>query len=84
LAVLALVLPALPALPFAVRFAFASFTLPRPADLAVVLRLGERTAPVVFLRDAAAFNCFPLFGLWPRPSSRTPRNVPGPPYIEGF
>ncbi len=34
----------------------------------------ERTEPFVFLRDPAAFNCFPLFGLWPRPSSRTPRS----------
>ena len=53
----------------------------RPFGFAAVLRAVERTEPLVFFRDAAAFNCFPLFGLWPRPSSRTPRNFPGPPHI---
>ncbi len=38
----------------------------------------ERTEPFVFLRDPAAFNCFPLFGLWPRTSSRTLRSIPDP------
>jgi hypothetical protein len=63
--------------PFAVRFAAASVTVAREDLLAAFLRVVERTAPVVFLRDAAAFNCFPLFGLWSRPSSRTPRRLPG-------
>jgi hypothetical protein len=53
----------------------------RPFGFAAVLRAEERTEPLVFFRDTAAFNCFPLFGLWPRPSSRTPRNSPGPPHI---
>jgi len=72
------------ALPFTVRFATTSLTADRVDLLAAFLRVVERTAPVVFLRDAAAFNCFPLFGLWPRPSSRTPRNFPGPPYFREF
>jgi hypothetical protein len=38
----------------------------------------ERTEPFVFLREPAAFNCFPLFGLWPRTSSRTLRSIPDP------
>jgi hypothetical protein len=72
------------ALPFAVRFATTSVTAVRVDLLAAFLRVVGRTAPVVFFRDAAAFNCFPLFGLWPRPSSRTPRNFPGPPYFQEF
>jgi hypothetical protein len=43
----------------------------RTADLA-------RTLPFVFFRDDAAFNCFPLFGLWPRRRAERPRNSPGP------
>jgi hypothetical protein len=43
--------------PFAVRFATA-----RTVFLAALFRVFVRTAPVVFLRDAAAFNCFPLSG----------------------
>jgi hypothetical protein len=52
----------------------------RDDDRAALLPRVERTDPCVFFRDAAAFNCFPLFGLWPRRSSRTPRNSPGPPF----
>ena len=37
----------------------------------------ERTEPFVFLRDPAAFNCFPLFGLWPWPSSKDAQELPG-------
>jgi hypothetical protein len=66
-------------LPAAVRLAAL-----RAFGFAAVLRVLERTEPLVFFRDAAAFNYFPLFGLWPRPSSRTPRNFPGPPYIQVF
>jgi hypothetical protein len=71
---------------FTVRFLLDAERLAalRVLGFAVVLRAVERTEPLVFFRDAAAFNCFPLFGLWPRPSSRTPRNFPGPPYIHGF
>jgi hypothetical protein len=67
-----------------VRFLLAAVRLAalRAFGFAAVLRALERTEPLDFLRDAAAFNCFPLFGLWPRPSSRTPRNFPGPPYIQ--
>jgi len=57
----------LPALPFTVRFATTSVTRARADLFATFLRVVERTAPVVLLRDVAAFNCFPLFGLWPRP-----------------
>ena len=77
-AALALLAFGLLARPFPVRFAA---TVARADLLAAFLRVVERTAPVVFLRDAAAFNCFPLFGLWSRPSSRTPRSYPGPPYF---
>ncbi len=34
-------------------------------DFAVDLRAVERALPLTFRCDAAAFNCFPLFGLWP-------------------
>ena len=38
--------------------------LRRSLDLALdVLRGFRRTDPLCFFRDAAAFNCFPLFGL---------------------
>ena len=46
--------------------------------LAAAFRDVERTEPFVFLREPAAFNCFPLFGLWPRTSSRTLRSIPDP------
>lgn len=47
--------------------------------VAAVFRDVERTEPFVFLRDPAAFNCFPfMFGLWPRTSSRRLRSIPGP------
>jgi len=45
---------------------------------AAAFRDVERTEPFVFLREPAAFNCFPLFGLLPRISSRTLRSVPDP------
>ena len=69
---------------FTTRFAAERAVAPRTAAFVAFLRVVERTAPVVFLLDTAAFNCFPLFGLWPRPSSRTPRNFPGPPYSKRF
>jgi hypothetical protein len=78
----AVLLPFLLAWPFAARFATVRVPVARTAFLAALLRVVVRTAPFVFLRDAAAFNCFPLFGLWPRPSSRTPRNLPGPSHIQ--
>jgi hypothetical protein len=56
----------------------------RDDDRAAVARRVERTEPFVFFRDAAAFNCFPLFGLWSRRLSRTPRKSPGPPFKESF
>jgi hypothetical protein len=58
----------------AVRFLLAAvrFAAARDAGFAAVLRVVERTEPFVFLRDAAAFNCFPLFGLWPRPRAGRP------------
>jgi len=34
--------------------------------LAAAFRAVERVLPLTFRCDAAAFNCFPLFGLWPR------------------
>ncbi len=46
--------------------------------VAAAFRDVERTEPFVFLREPAAFNCFPLFGLWPQTSSRTLRSIPGP------
>jgi hypothetical protein len=33
---------------------------------ALVLRTVERDLALTFRCDAAAFNCFPLLGLWPR------------------
>jgi len=66
------------ALVAAERLLVVGFAVLRLADFVLVPRV-ERTDPLVFFRDAAAFNCFPLSGVWPRPSSRTPRNSPGPP-----
>jgi hypothetical protein len=39
--------------------------------LTVDLRAVERALPLTFRCDAAAFNCFPLFGLWPRRTRAT-------------
>jgi hypothetical protein len=38
-------------------------------DLTVALRAVVRALPLTFRCDAFAFNCFPLFGLWPRRSA---------------
>jgi len=38
---------------------------------AVDVREVERALPLTFRCDAAAFNCFPLFGLWPRRTRAT-------------
>jgi hypothetical protein len=63
--------------PFTVRFATTSVTFARAGLLAAFLRVVERTAPVVFLRDAAAFNCFPLFGLWHPALEQNAQELPG-------
>jgi hypothetical protein len=44
-------------------FALVRFAVLRLADLVLVRRVVERTDPLVFLRDVAAFNCFPLSGV---------------------
>jgi hypothetical protein len=41
----------------------------RRFDLALALRAMVCALPLTFRCDAFAFNCFPLFGLWPRRSA---------------
>jgi len=41
----------------------------------------ERALPLTFRRDAAAFNCFPLLGLWPRRTRATKVSTWRPPTI---
>jgi len=47
----------------------------------VDLRAVERALPLTFRRDAAAFNCFPLLGLWPRRTWATRESIWRPPTI---
>jgi hypothetical protein len=50
------------------------------ADLfAVDFRAVERALPLTFRCDAAAFNCFPLLGLWPRRNAGNQERRPGAP-----
>jgi len=63
-------------LAFTRLFGFACFAVD---FFTVDLRAVERALPETFRCDAAAFNCFPLFGLWPR-RTRATRNDLAPPY----
>ena len=60
---------------FVVRFAVL-----RLADAVLVGRVVERTDPFVFFRDAAAFNCFPLFGVLIPALEQDAQDFPDPPY----
>jgi hypothetical protein len=54
-------------------------------DLAAeALRATTRVDPLTFLRDFAAFNCFPLFGLWPGDHGRHPGTSSGPSHYRKF
>jgi hypothetical protein len=53
-------------------------------DFAVLLRAMVRALPLTFRCDAAAFNCFPLFGLWPRRTWATKGLSVAPPYDNSF
>jgi hypothetical protein len=46
----------------------------------VDLRAVERSLPLTFRCDAAAFNCFPLLGLWPRLNAGDQDAYLAPPY----
>jgi hypothetical protein len=46
----------------------------------VDLRAVERALPLTFRCDAAAFNCFPLLGLWPRLNAGDQDAYLAPPY----
>jgi hypothetical protein len=53
----------------------------RVDDRAAVLRRVERSDPFVFFRDAAAFNCFPLIGLWAPALEQDAQELPGSAFL---
>jgi len=55
----------------------------RAAGRPELVRALARTLPVVFLLDDAAFNCFPLFGLWLRLEQKA-QEAPGPAHRPGI
>ena len=48
----------------------------------VAFRAVERALPLTFRCDAAAFNCFPLLGLWPRRNAGDQDVDPGAPLYD--